>query len=216
LRKNAWLTPNTIPDTRQCRVLSIPDSDDWVAIVTGALLSLAEERNWEEFGAVSVEDAASAMWGMFDEFSAGGCMRVGDLKASLRSGDYGDCWLVCDGAVYDVDDYPALYDEIGNAFGGVSGSTFAVPDLSGRAVVGESASKPRGSSFGEESHLLTVDEIPAHNHSEIAVSVTASLAGEVPATALQAVSGVTGSAGGGQAHNNVPPSISVTWLIKAT
>jgi microcystin-dependent protein len=186
-----------------------------LAAISGALLLLTEEQNWEAFGSVSPEDAASAMWDMWEDFVSGGCMRIGDLKASLRSGDYGDCWLVCDGAVYDVDDYPALYDEIGNAFGGVSGSTFAVPDLRSRAVVGADASQPLGSSFGESEHLLTLDEMPTHNHSEIAVSVTASLVGEVPATALQAVSGVTGSTGGGQAHNNVPPSLSATWLIKA-
>jgi microcystin-dependent protein len=178
-------------------------------------LLLTEEESWEEFGSVSPENAAAEMWKMWEDFVSGGCMRVGDLKASLRSGDHGDCWLVCNGAIYDVADYPLLYDEIGNMFGGVPGTTFGVPDLRNRAAVGADASQPLGSSFGESEHSLTLDEMPTHNHSEIAVSVTASLVGEVPATALQAVSGVTGSAGGGQAHNNVPPSLSVTWLIKA-
>jgi microcystin-dependent protein len=45
-------------------------------------------------------------------------------------------WLVCDGAVYAINLYQPLYNVIGNLYGGVSGSTFAVPDLRGQFIRG--------------------------------------------------------------------------------
>jgi microcystin-dependent protein len=211
----AWLTPDDIPDTVTCRVISFPDSEEWLATLSGALLLLTEEQNWEEFGSVSPEAAAAAMWDMWEDFVSGGCMRVGDLKASLRVSDYGPCWLECDGTLYQVADYPELYDQIGNTFGGVAGTSFRVPDLSGRAVIGEQGGVPQGSYVGSATHTLTASEMPQHSHSEQGVTLAASAIGEIPATALISSPTVTGNAGGGQAHNNVPPSMAVTWLIKA-
>lgn len=209
------MTPDSIPGTRSCRVISFPDSEEWLAIVSGALLLLTEEKNWEEFGSVPPENAAAAMWDMWQDFVGGGCMRIGDLKATLRDGDHGPCWLECDGALYQVVDYPMLYAEIGNMFGGTAGTSFRVPDLGGRAVIGEQGGTPPGSYTGAANHTLIADEIPAHSHSEQGVAVVASAIGEIPATALVASPATTGSVGGGQPHNNIPPSMSVTWLIKA-
>ncbi len=45
-------------------------------------------------------------------------------------------WLVCDGVTYAINLYTPLYNVIGNLYGGVSGSTFAVPDLRGRFIRG--------------------------------------------------------------------------------
>ncbi len=211
----AWLTPDSIPGAETCRVLSIPDSEEIIAAVSGALLLLTEAENWEGFGSVAPEDIAGAMWDMWREFVDGGCMRVGDMKVSLRNGDHGDCWLVCDGSLYDVADYPLLYDEIGNLFGGVAGSTLAVPDLRSRAVVGATTAKPNGAFFGEAEHTLSVAEIPGHSHTEQGVVAAPTAIGEIPATGLVPAANNTGITGGGNPHNNVPPSMGATWLIKA-
>lgn len=40
-------------------------------------------------------------------------------------------WLKCDGTLYNVQQYQALYALIGNTYGGTGGMTFAVPDLMG-------------------------------------------------------------------------------------
>lgn len=40
-------------------------------------------------------------------------------------------WFRCDGTLYDIPTYQVLYALIGNTYGGVSGKTFAVPDLTG-------------------------------------------------------------------------------------
>ena len=38
-------------------------------------------------------------------------------------------WLVCNGRNNDIEEYPLLYDAIGNVYGGTAGSTFKVPSL---------------------------------------------------------------------------------------
>jgi microcystin-dependent protein len=38
-------------------------------------------------------------------------------------------WLVCNGRNNDIEEYPLLYESIGNVYGGTAGSTFKVPGL---------------------------------------------------------------------------------------
>ncbi len=38
-------------------------------------------------------------------------------------------WKLCDGTVYPISQNQALYALIGNKFGGITGQTFAVPNL---------------------------------------------------------------------------------------
>lgn len=47
-----------------------------------------------------------------------------------------DGWLVADGSMLQIEEYPQLFGAIGNTFGGDGESTFALPDLSGAAPVG--------------------------------------------------------------------------------
>ena len=90
--------------------------------------------------------------------------------------------------------------------------------VAGRFLLGSSSSHKAGSKGGEESHKLTTNEMPAHDHTIIpwavidrGQEVTAAYAmlndgrGNVASTAGVKVT----SAGGGQAHNNMPPYLSV-------
>lgn len=40
-------------------------------------------------------------------------------------------WMKCDGTVFNVQMYQALYALIGNTYGGTPNQTFALPDLTG-------------------------------------------------------------------------------------
>ncbi len=52
-----------------------------------------------------------------------------------------DGWLVCDGALHNKNDYKALYEIIGNRYGGVDADgTFATPEIDLSAI--HSASEP--------------------------------------------------------------------------
>lgn len=64
-----WLTPDTIPVNNVCRALFIPDSPDWIAIVSGGLLTLTYPYSWEKHGTLTPEQCASAMMDMFNIFT---------------------------------------------------------------------------------------------------------------------------------------------------
>ena len=75
-------------------------------------------------------------------------------------------FLICDGSAVSRTIYADLYSEIGTAYGSGDGlSTFNLPDLTGRVIVGVSLSHSLGDTGGEETHVLMTSEIPSHNHS---------------------------------------------------
>lgn len=74
-------------------------------------------------------------------------------------------FLVCDGSAVSRDQYADLFDVIGTTYGAGDGSTtFNLPNLSGRTVIGGSNNYAVGSSGGYESVTLIEDNLPAHSH----------------------------------------------------
>jgi microcystin-dependent protein len=103
-------------------------------------------------------------------------------------------WLLCDGrAVSRTGATAALFAKIGTAHGAGDGSTtFNLPDARGRAPMGAGAgpgltARALGAKLGEESHVLSVGELPAHDHGG------ATAAGTLAAHATQAGSTGTGT-----------------------
>lgn len=77
-------------------------------------------------------------------------------------------WLLCDGSEYVREDYPDLYRILHDTFGH-DGSSFFVPDLRGRTIVGSGTGvelTPRtvASTGGAETHTLSTNELPSHSH----------------------------------------------------
>lgn len=144
-------------------------------------------------------------------------------------------YLLCDGTAVSRTTYAALFAVIGTTYGAGDGSTtFNLPNLKGRVPVGLDASQTEFDALGEtggaKTHVLTIAEMPAHNHSG-----TTSISG-VPAsrgTSLSTSSRVplaggstssdtiTGSdhahgissQGGGDAHNNLQPYLVMNYII---
>lgn len=78
-------------------------------------------------------------------------------------------WLMCDGAAVSRDIYTDLFEAIGTTYGCGNGSTtFNVPNLLGRTIIGFNPSDADfdvlGETGGEKRHTLTVDEMPSHTH----------------------------------------------------
>ena len=74
-------------------------------------------------------------------------------------------YLLCDGSAVSRTDYSDLFAAIGTVYGAGDGATtFNVPDLSGRVVLGVSQSHALGTTGGEATHVLTEQELPAHSH----------------------------------------------------
>jgi microcystin-dependent protein len=144
---------------------------------------------------------------------------VGDTKTSALGIDHMG-WLLCDGRFLNRADFLFLFNLIGYSFGG-SGAQFQLPNPAGRVpgIIGSGAGlTPRimGATVGTETHVLTIAEMPTHNHGTNASDST-------PGNNL------TGSAGGhthsitdpGHSHsyvnqpNTVEPAVSLTTVSVA-
>lgn len=160
----AWITPPTIPTSDViCRRLVIPNDPILVAAVNGALLLLIDPANWEQIsGTVSPEDAAAAMQEMyFDYLRLGAFCMIGAIVA-VAGDSAPEGTLVCDGALHNRADYPRLYDALPPALR-VDDSTFKVPDLRDRFIMGAGNAAPHETG-GAASVTLTVEQLPEHSH----------------------------------------------------
>jgi len=236
--RNAWLTPDAPGVGYICRPLFIPNGEDWLAIVTGALIELTYDYNFELYGSESVADTVAAFNTMFDHFCFNdetGCRVIGEIVTFAGPTSPNPNWLDCDGASVLRSDYPDLFTVIGTTYGAVDGSHFNLPNLISRVGVGAGSTgglSPHslGDAFGDETITLGIGDIPSHSHSDLGHShaegsaaptvVTAGAGAPVPA-AVPSV-GVTGTGnanisntGGGGAHANVQPSLALNYFIVA-
>jgi len=53
-------TPDTIPGELACRVFRVPDSEEWLGALMGAVAVLSQARNWYPWGSLTVDEAADA------------------------------------------------------------------------------------------------------------------------------------------------------------
>ncbi|WP_148615379.1 phage tail protein [Nocardioides rubriscoriae] len=144
-------------------------------------------------------------------------------------------WLACDGSLYAIADYDTLFNLIGTTYGGDGQTTFAVPDLRGRAPVHRGtgpglSTYVLGQTFGLEQVTLTAQQMPSHTHplpATTGLASSTSPVGAVPAvltqdagyaatgTPVAMAAGAVSSAGGNLPHANRPPSLAVTFIISA-
>ncbi len=76
----------------------------------------------------------------------------------------------CNGQLLSVAQYNGLFSIIGTTYGGDGRTTFALPDLRGRAPIGEGHGAglrdySLGATGGAESSILTTEQLPTHTHS---------------------------------------------------
>lgn len=140
-------------------------------------------------------------------------------------------WAFCDGQVLPINQNQSLYSLLGATYGGDGRTSFALPDLRGRTAIHVGASTGTnhalGEKAGEETHTLSSAEMAGHDH-QIQGSATAGdtstpfgnvLAREqsnpyssaAPDVALEA--SWVGTAGGGQAHENMQPYLALNFCI---
>lgn len=73
-------------------------------------------------------------------------------------------WQPCNGQLLSLNSNQALFSLLSNRYGGDGVSTFGLPDLRGRAVLGFNGVFPLGQSSGTDTVSLISDQMPAHNH----------------------------------------------------
>lgn len=124
---------------------------------------------------------------------------IGEIRTfAFTFAPYG--WATCDGQIMNIQQNPALFSIIGNVFGGDGRTTFALPNLSGRAPMDFGAGpgltvRNWGDNIGESSVSLTTSNFPPHSHGFNAVTNTVagtataanSYVGKAPASGKPAV-----------------------------
>ena len=140
-------------------------------------------------------------------------------------------WALCNGQLLPINQYQALFAILGTTYGGNGTTNFALPDLRGRSPAHFSATLPLGSAVGEETHTLTVNELPHHTHAlqgSADLAISSSPVGNVTAAKgrggkdIYAPGGspvqplnpqAIGSTGGNQPHNNLQPFTTSNFII---
>ena len=137
-------------------------------------------------------------------------------------------WLLCNGSAISRTTYSALFSAVGTTYGtGDGSSTFNLPNLSGRIVIGSSTGTDAnstaktfavGSTGGEYTHKLTTNEMPAHHHT-FPVYGPAAGTNKYPCgiNGAAAVEGDTPMSmkneGGNAYHNNIQPYTTMQYAI---
>lgn len=132
-------------------------------------------------------------------------------------------WALCNGQLLPISSNTALFSILGTQYGGNGTTTFALPNLQGKMLIGAGqgpglSDRTIGEIGGEETVMLQSTEMPAHNHPTISpanVMVRGTGAAQYGLTTGKST-GTSFSAeiaGGGQAHNNMQPYLTLYYII---
>lgn len=143
-------------------------------------------------------------------------------------------WAFCDGQVLPINQNQSLYSLLGTTYGGDGRTTFALPELRGRAPIHKGPAATGGTNHnlgsrsGEETHTLSAAE-SGHTHSVGCQSAdgnqkgpSGNVSAKDPsgvvniysnATTAQLAADAVTTAGGGQSHNNMQPYQTLNFCI---
>ncbi len=143
-------------------------------------------------------------------------------------------WAQCNGQLLPINQNQALFSLLGTTFGGNGQTNFALPDLRGRAPFHWGNGFTIGQVAGEESHTLTIAEVPQHTHplkaaspansgSNVNTPVGNYFSNSAPAEIYNGGSGGPGTTpllpgtitntGGSQPHLNMQPFLVLNFII---
>ena len=145
-------------------------------------------------------------------------------------------WALCNGQLLPIAQNTALFSLLGTTYGGDGESTFALPNLQGRAPMHPGhgpglTGRNLGERGGTATVTLTESQIPSHSHGLLSsnsqattftADATSALARSVggfsysdnasaPLNALHP--SALGTVGGGQPHNNLQPYLALNFII---
>jgi microcystin-dependent protein len=135
-------------------------------------------------------------------------------------------WAMCNGQLLPINQNQALFSLLGTTFGGNGQTNFALPDLRGRVPIHVGSGHTLGERGGEESHTLSMAEMPRHVHlmngsatnadvvlpTDNVVAQSSQLYGP-PAQLVTLDPSSNGSVGGSQPHQNLQPFLTLTFCI---
>lgn len=145
-------------------------------------------------------------------------------------------WAMCNGQLLPISQNTALFSLLGTTYGGDGKSTFALPDIQGRAVMAPGQGPglslhDLGEMAGERTVTLNTPEMPQHTHQLRAHSQDpADLNAPSPQRTLARSDGgnafgtpdlpavsmsfsAVSMVGNGQPHNNMQPALTLNYCI---
>jgi microcystin-dependent protein len=145
-------------------------------------------------------------------------------------------WAFCAGQIMPIAQNQALFSLLGTTYGGNGQTTFALPDLRGRAALSSGQgfglqSYNLGETGGSETVALTAQQMPQHNHLFGATTTSANTAAvngnflaETTITAYREgnpgapvpMANMIGNSGQSQPHSNQQPYLAVNFIIALT
>jgi microcystin-dependent protein len=106
-------------------------------------------------------------------------------------------WAFCNGQLLAISQNQALFSLLGTTYGGDGRTTFALPNLQGRTLIGPPEGGAIGQMAGEEAHTLILTEMAAHTHTLMTDATTVGTSnGNVPSSST--VLGIGVGTGGAQ------------------
>lgn len=216
-------------------IIDILDEGWMIENFQGALGYLGVPENWTIKGDVSADIAAERSNDALVTFRRFDVL-IGSI-VPYATAVAPDDTLFCDGGTYNRVDYQALYDALDSIYI-VDADSFSVPDLRGRTILGTGTgsgltARAIADVGGEETHQLTVAEMPGHDHSSTPHShfydkAVPNLDLEAPGApdilglgqpfvpaVTDSVTVTISSSGGDDAHNNMPPFHALRYCIIA-
>ena len=126
-------------------------------------------------------------------------------------------WALCNGTLLQIAQNSALYSLLGVTFGGNGSSTFGLPDLRGRVIVGQGTSTTGttyqiGQYSGSETVTLSSAYMPVHSHevSFTGSSLTVKASSTNGSSTTPGTRAATLAAGNpGSIYNNAAPDITL-------
>jgi len=116
-------------------------------------------------------------------------------------------WHACDGTLLQITQYQALFAVLGTYYGGDGRTTFGLPDLRGRTMIGAYVGGtitpgltqyPMGAKSGVNTVALTAAALPQHTHTISGIKIAVNAQGASTAAPANMVPGaVTGTDGPG-------------------
>jgi microcystin-dependent protein len=159
---------------------------------------------------------------------------VGEIR--MFGGNFAPAgWMTCDGQLLPISEYEILFNVIGTTYGGDGESTFALPNLSGRAALHMGSNGVStytiGESGGVQSVTLSTNQIPLHTHTAIGDANASTTTSGSPSNGFYGnttpnniySSGAVAARihpmmtlpvqGGSQPHDNMQPYVALTFII---
>ncbi|SEJ01412.1 Microcystin-dependent protein [Dyadobacter sp. SG02] len=142
-------------------------------------------------------------------------------------------WALANGQFLPINQNQALFALLGTTFGGNGQTTFALPNFQGRVPIHVGNGFLLGQNGGQESHTLSIGELPQHTHvvqaldtgnadSNVSTPANNWFSNSKPSNLYsdqinrnlipinpQAVTPV----GGSQAHTNMQPFLVITFIV---